>query len=744
MSNPEKRRTPPPPGTAETAPSKRTSSASRRSPTPTAQAGVAPRAGVLAISSLLNSSHPASSLPNQSQLPAQTGREASLQQERAVQFQPAQRPEPQHDAAAGPALGRFFSQHSLLGFQSIRGADPVSTTSSHGPSHEASIRLDRGVSPSSQAFSLLPNQPVGFQPEGGPVPSSTAFHSLHTQEVGSDPNRGTGLPSSRPTMPRASHSSAFQVVGEGGLQLAIRPKGGADSQSSRPSTPPLQEPLGVLTSLEADPQLSMQFYPRLSAPESIIFNARMYSQSSKATSSLPSQVDEGRKHMDYYRFCLLRDSLAFLHIAKHGKQELEKPHADVTTSSAAVSLSQALARLNFLIKEATERAARLRQQFKLSYSPAIRDLETLTHFYSPEVWRVFEKCKDPRKRLSTLEAKVQTLVREVIKTDAELDLYCEYVLVIDEESRELLAETAFPATHSQPTQIRREHPVRDAAQAHSDETGGTRDADPTIPAASRPKARTPGSRFTFRGGGPGQPSASRIRGGHSTHVGTARDSSSGTGDTQDARSTSPSVTPSMQGGGSRQVSLRGGHAPQPRSSRARTDSPTGISHYLTSGLFDLVRPTSSVATRGPSSGTRGRILAASSSAAKGAPSGTSELNPAASSSAAQGPSSGTRARNPAASSSAAKGAPSETSGLNPAASSSAAQGPSSGTRERILDASSSAAQGPSSGKKRRLPATSSAASADSTPWAVAALNALNGAESSGSPPPARATPDPPR
>ena len=739
MSNPGKRRQPPP-GTADTTPSKRPSSASGPSPSPPAQAGAAPAGIELPIptSALLGSWNPAFSLPNQSQFPLRTGREASPRRERAVQFQSTQRPELQPDAAAGPASSQFDSLPSMLpGFRPAGGANRVSATSSRGPSQEAGIRLSRDVGALSQGIGLLPSQPVGSQPGGGAVPSSYPFHPLNTRQVGFDSSRGTGLPPGRSSMPspglptsllhggRAGLSSgrpiiaqpsqppsylllaetrrlyarplisfppvggaglphAFKPTGGNGLpipmqpqgganpqisrksvpqtrtpvaippregpdprpsrqlmpppqvQVCVQPRGGADSKSSRSSTPPPREPLCVPTTVEADPQLSMQFFPQASFPESAMFNTRSYPQSSKATSSQPSQVGKGRKRMDHYRFCLLRDNLALLHIAKRGQQRLAVTRPDVTTTSEAAVLAQALARVAFFINDAKDRAARLRKQFKASYGPALRDLETLTqgqYFHGPEVSRVFETHKDPTVRLFALEAKLHTLMKEVIETDAELDLYCEYVLVIDEESRELLAKAALSATHSHSTKTSREDPVTAAAQAHSNETGGTQDVEPTIPAASR------GGQVASREGHPSRPAAHRSRGGCGNYFRTARDSSSGTsgaGGTQDARSTSPPITPSMQGGG-RQVSTRRGHTPQSRSSRAHIDNPTEVdTQYASSGMSNLIRAALSVAAEGSSSGTSGtsgRISAASSSAARGAPSRTSGRISAASSAA---------------------------------------------------------------------------------------------------------------
>jgi hypothetical protein len=687
MTNPGKRRAPHS-GTADEAPPKQTSSAPARSSTPTAQAGAAPRAGILSIQALLNSSRPTPSLPNQSQLSLHAGRDASPQQERAVQFEPAQRPEPQHDAAAGPALGQFFSQPSQLSaFQPAGGADAASATSSRGPRQQA-------VGKSGLSTAMRPDEGTSSQLSKHTVPQTRT-------PVDNQPMGG-------PETPQA-------LVG-------VQRSGGADSRS---------EPLNVLTSLEADPRLSMQFYPGFSSLQSVVFDPRMYPQSSNATSSLPSQTDEGRKHLDYYRFCLLRDYFTYLHIAKHGKQELKKPREAVNTTSAAI-LSPAVARLTFFVNDATERAAKLRKEFKSSYSPAIRDLNILTYFYSPEVWRVFEECRDPRKRLVTIEAKLQTLVRKVIQTDAELDLYCEYVLVIEEESRELLAATAFPATHSQSTQTRQEPPVRDTAQARSDETDVIH------------------GRGGFRGGYPSRVSTSHARGGSSTHVDPARYSFSGTGGTQDDRSASASVTPSMQGGGSSQVSLKAGHAPHSSTPRASIDSPIkAVTPYSldalslltsaaltsaaqggssgTSGTSGLNPAASSSAAQGDSSetgrldlatlsstesstGKRARTLAASASTAQGDSSETGRLDPAALSS--TGPSTGKRARTLAASASAAQGGSIATSGLNPAASSSAAQGGSSGTGRLDPATLSSTAQDGSSGASR----LDIAALASTGPW----------------------------
>jgi hypothetical protein len=666
MTNPGKRRAPHS-GTADEAPPKQTSSAPARSSTPTAQAGAAPRAGILSIQALLNSSRPTPSLPNQSQLSLHAGRDASPQQERAVQFEPAQRPEPQHDAAAGPALGQFFSQPSQLSaFQPAGGADAASATSSRGPRQEA-------VGKSGLSTAMRPDEGTSSQLSKHTVPQTRT-------PVDNQPMGG-------PETPQA-------LVG-------VQRSGGADSRA---------EPLNVLTSLEADPRLSMQFYPGFSSLQSVVFDPRMYPQSSNATSSLPSQTDEGRKHLDYYRFCLLRDYFTYLHITKHGKQELKKPREAVNTTSAAI-LSPAVARLTFFVNDATERAAKLRKEFKSSYSPAIRDLNILTYFYSPEVWRVFEECKDPRKRLVTIEAKLQTLVRKVIQTDAELDLYCEYVLVIEEESRELLAATAFPATHSQSTQTRQEPPVRDTAQARSDETDVIQHVKPVR------RARVRGGRFGrggFRGDYPSRVSTSHACGGSSTHVDPARDSFSGTGGTQDDRSASASVTPSMQGGGSSQVSLKAGHAPHSSTPRASIDSPIkAVTPYSLDAPSLLTSAALTSAAQGGSSGT----------------SGTSGLNPAASSSAAQGDSSetgrldlatlsstesstGKRARTLAASASTAQGGSIATSGLNPAASSSAAQGGSSGTGRLDPATLSSTAQDGSSGASR----LDIAALASTGPW----------------------------
>jgi hypothetical protein len=409
-----------------------------------------------------------------------------------------------------------------------------------------------------------------------------------------------------------------------------------------------------------------------------------------------------------------------LHIAKHGQQELSKPRSEFTRADQTALFAQAVARTDFLINDAKRRAARLRQQFSISYSPAIRELGTLTqgqYFYGPDVCKVFESYKEPRTRLHTLQAKVQMLMTGVIKTDAELDLYCECVLAIDEESREILAKSAFSATH---------HPVGQSTQ--SSQKG------PPVPAASH----TTASR-----GGPvapivGQtcpPRGPRVRGGRfrrggslvrQTPVGPSRDSSSGTGGTQDARTTSSSVAPPVQGGG-RQASVRGDDASQPGSPRVRIDSSVEAgTQHAPSEVNKLFQAASAMVALRSSIETSERNLATLSAAAPGGPSGTSGPTPAPSSTIAQGSSSRPSGRNPAASSSTVQGGPSRTSGSNPAASSTTAQGSSSRPSGRNPAASSSTAQGGQSGGMREpIPAASSAASDDMTAWTNAAIRALN-------------------
>jgi hypothetical protein len=720
MSNPGKRRQPPP-GTSQTTPVKRTSSASGHSPSPTAPARAASVGEGIPISALLNSPHPASSLPNQSQIPLRNSREVSPQRERAVQFQSTRPPEVQPDAAAGTTLGQFFNQYqsSLL-----------------PPSHP-----DGGID-------AVLSGDVGFQPGRGAVPSSTPFHPPNTQQVGLDAHQGTGLSPGRSLRTQPGLPASFLHGGNAGLppgsqlisplpregaglpsqtrkaatspphgasgsplskQLMPLPpaptgverSGGADSQSSKSSIPPAEEPIGVLTTVNDDPGLSMQFIPQPSFPECVMFKARASRESSKATSSQSSQVGKGRKRMDYYRFSLLRDCIVLLHIAKHGQQELSKPRSEFTSANQTALFAQAVARIDFLINDAKQRAARLRQQFSNSYSPAMRELGTLTqgqYFYGPDVCKVFESYKEPRTRLHTLQAKVQMLMTGVIKTDAELDLYCECVLAIDEESRELLAESAFSATHhpvDQSTQSSQEGPPVPAASHTTASRGG-----PVAPTVGQPRPatgpRVRGGRFR-RGGG-------LVR---QTPVGPSRDSSSGSGGTQDARTTSSSVAPPVQGGG-RQASVRGDDASQPGSPRVRIDSSveTGTQH-APSEVNKLVEAASAMVALRSSTETSERNLATLSAAAAGGPSGTSGPTPAPSSTAAQGSSSRPSGRNLASSPSTVQGGPSRTSGPNPATSSSMVQGDLNRTSGPNPAPSSTTAQGSSSRPSGRDLATSS-------------------------------------
>jgi hypothetical protein len=550
-------------GIPESVSSKRTSAA---------QAGAAPARNILPISALLNSSRRASSLLDQPELPLHASREAIGQRERTSMPQSSVSLDFQPGEGSGLPIRQFDFQSSLLTrFRRDGGADPISTTLNRMPSQEAGFR------PSGDASSLsLESSP---QPSGGDASLRTAFVSLNREQFGSDTVKGSGPSLARQLMPPPRPPVGFQPSGGAGLPIsiphilqprvavAIRPSGGAGSQLSRPSIPQLRAPISVQPSGETDPNLGMDFFPQPSTPERCMLNARPDPESGRATSSQPSQGDYGRKRMDYFRLRLLRDHFVYLHIVKLGQHILSNSRPDVTTVSGAAVHAQVQARTKFLISNAKTSSASLMKQFKTSYCPAIRESKVLTqphHYYDPEICQVFKSHTDLRARLLFFEAKVQSLRRSIIDTNAKLQLYCQYVLVVDEERSELLDDVAYPNTHSQSSQTARDDLVGVTAQAHSGETGDTGDAQPTIPVATR---------TTQAKGSPSQTGRSHARVSSSTEAHAAQGSSSGISGTRDARPTSLVATRTAQADSSR-VSSRGGHPAQTEPFRPRRDSPT--------------------------------------------------------------------------------------------------------------------------------------------------------------------------
>jgi hypothetical protein len=582
MSNPGKRPQPSS-GTPESGPSKRTSEASRNSPSPTVQAAAALASTILPIPAFLNSSHPASSLPGQPELPLRSSRQASPQPERALQGQPSLLLDSQPGEGAGRPVGQYDFQSSLQpGFTSDGGADPISTTLNRRPSGDAGP-LSRGYGPQSSLS-------VAFQPSGRDAPPSTAFIPLNREQFGSGPSSGPGLPLIGRLMPQPRP------------RFGLQPSGGAGSPPGRPFISQPSAPIGVQPSRGADPQLSMDFFPRPSIPENHLANARPDTRSSRVASSQRSQGDDGRKRMDLFRYDLLRDIYALRHMAMQGEHVLSNLLPDVTTVSEATKYAQVQARTRFLISDAKERSARLANQFRTSYCPLIRDSEVLRpEYYDPEICRMFKSHTDPRARLLILEAKAQSLRQSTIDTNDKLDLYCQYSLVIDEERNELLNNATYPNTHSQSTYIGRGDLVGGAAQAHSRGTGGSGDAQATPLVASR-TVQGDGSRVSSGSGHGPWTSLTPARVSRSTEAYAAQGSPSGISGTQNARPTSHTTG----GGGGGRASPRRGRTPQTVPSRARQASPVEArtAQGSSSGISGTrgAQPTSPVASRTTQSG----------------------------------------------------------------------------------------------------------------------------------------------
>jgi hypothetical protein len=158
-------------------------------------------------------------------------------------------------------------------------------------------------------------------------------------------------------------------------------------------------------------------------------------QASRAASPQASQGVGPQRPLDIYRLNILREILTAERDAKRGQRMVSASNLDIVRSTRPDFANQVQERGTYLINDGAGRSQRHKEHFLKSYSPFIRDLMGARD-YAPEITQVFQNEPDPTKRLQTFQARLKSL-KGTTTDKAKLELFCEYVLVVDEESREL-------------------------------------------------------------------------------------------------------------------------------------------------------------------------------------------------------------------------------------------------------------------------------------------------------------------
>jgi hypothetical protein len=158
-------------------------------------------------------------------------------------------------------------------------------------------------------------------------------------------------------------------------------------------------------------------------------------QASRAARPRASQGVGPQWPLDIYRLHILREILNAERDAKRGQRMVSASNLDIVRSTRPEFASQLQGRGTYLINDGTARSQRHEEYFRKSYSPLIRDV-MVARDYAPEITQVFRNEPDPTKRLQTFQARLNSL-KGTTTDQAKLELFCEYVLVVDEESREL-------------------------------------------------------------------------------------------------------------------------------------------------------------------------------------------------------------------------------------------------------------------------------------------------------------------
>jgi hypothetical protein len=212
-------------------------------------------------------------------------------------------------------------------------------------------------------------------------------------------------------------------------------------------------------------------------------------QASRAANPQASQGVGPQWPLDIYRLNILREILTAERDARRGQRMVSASNLDIVRSTRPDFANQVQERGTYLIKDGTGRSQRHKEHFRRSYSPFIRDLMVARN-YAPEITQVFRNEPDPTKRLQTFQARLNSL-KGTTTDKAKLELFCEYVLVVDEESRELASaghrETPSPSMTTMTTALggpAEGGPARASCSAHAGPSNPSRKrntSEKTIP-----------------------------------------------------------------------------------------------------------------------------------------------------------------------------------------------------------------------------------------------------------------------
>jgi hypothetical protein len=258
------------------------------------------------------------------------------------------------------------------------------------------------------------------------------------------PSGSQGLPHSTSS---ASRDSSPPSAGAGAVQATPGQLKECIHLANLASSVPYTLELPLYPSGEAGPHPGRAVNPQRVGSQS---GEDASPQAGRAASPQASQGVGPQWPLDIYRLNILRETLIAERDVKRGQRMLSASNLDIVKSTRPDFANQVQERGTYLINDGTGRSQRHKEHFRRSYSPFIRDLMEARD-YAPEITQVFRDEPDPTKRLQTFQARLNSL-KGTTTDKGKLELFCEYVLVFDEGSRELAStghgETLSPSTRS--------------------------------------------------------------------------------------------------------------------------------------------------------------------------------------------------------------------------------------------------------------------------------------------------------
>lgn len=144
--------------------------------------------------------------------------------------------------------------------------------------------------------------------------------------------------------------------------------------------------------------------------------------------------------MDQFRHDLLLNMLCAGSAVKNGQEILEYLASDVCRGVDTAFASELRRRAIFKISKGQDTLNRCREQFHISYNPALRDQEDPLleqASYAPDIAYVFEQEPDPTRRIPMFRARFDAFRGTTSADYSQQSLGCQYQLAIDEDQKEI-------------------------------------------------------------------------------------------------------------------------------------------------------------------------------------------------------------------------------------------------------------------------------------------------------------------